>query len=66
MNFDRGMNPASKLTRRTFFSFVDKVEAVDPLTVRFTLKQPTAGFIARLSNLKVVQNRHDTQVKMTF
>ena len=50
MNFDRGMNPASKLTRRTFFSFVDKVEAVDPLTVRFTLKQPTAGFIARLSN----------------
>ena len=43
MNFDRGMNPASKLTRRTFFSFVDKVEAVDPLTVRFTLKQPTAG-----------------------
>ena len=29
---------------------VDKVEAVDPLTVRFTLKQPTAGFIARLSN----------------
>ena len=50
MNFDRGMNPASKLTRRTFFSFVDNVEAVDPLTVRFTLKQPTAGFIARLSN----------------
>ena len=50
MNFDRGMNPASKLTRRTFFSFVDKVEAVDPLTVRFTLKQPTAGFITRLSN----------------
>lgn len=31
MNFDRGMNPASKLSRRTFFSFVDKVEAVDPL-----------------------------------
>ena len=50
MNFDRGMNPASKLTRRTFFSFVDNVEAVDPLTVRFTLKQPIAGFIARLSN----------------
>lgn len=50
MNFERGMNPDSKLSRRTFFKFVDKVEAVDRLTVRFTLKTPTAGFIARLSN----------------
>lgn len=50
LNFDRGMNPNSGLTRRTFFSFVDKVETPDDFTVRFTLKKPTAGFIARLSN----------------
>lgn len=50
LNFERGMNPDSKLSRRTFFKFVDKVEVVDRLTVRFTLKTPTAGFIARLSN----------------
>lgn len=50
LNFERGMNPESKLSRRTFFKFVDRVETVDRLTVRFTLKTPTAGFIARLSN----------------
>ena len=27
----------------------DKVEALDPATVRFTLKKPTAGFIGRLA-----------------
>ena len=47
MNFDRGMNPESKLTRRTFFKFVDRVEVVDPYTVRIVLKTPTAGFIQR-------------------
>lgn len=50
LNFERGMNPDSKLSRRTFFKFVDKVEVLDRLTVRFTLKTPTAGFIARLAN----------------
>ena len=50
MNFDRGMNPDSKLSRRNFFNFVKTVEVVDPYTVRFTLKTPTAGFIQRLSN----------------
>ncbi len=50
MNFDRGMNPESKLTRRTFFKFVDRVEVVDPYTVRIVLKTPTAGFIQRLAN----------------
>ncbi|MDO5531576.1 ABC transporter substrate-binding protein [Sutterella sp.] len=50
MNFERGMNPESKLSRRTFFKFVDKVEATGRYTVRFTLKTATAGFIQRLSN----------------
>jgi peptide/nickel transport system substrate-binding protein len=32
------------------FAIVDKVEAVDPLTVRFTLKYPDAAFLGRVSN----------------
>ncbi|MDO5531577.1 ABC transporter substrate-binding protein [Sutterella sp.] len=50
LNFERGMNPESRLTRRSFFKFVDKVEVVDRYTVKFTLKSATAGFIQRLSN----------------
>ncbi|MDO5531575.1 ABC transporter substrate-binding protein [Sutterella sp.] len=50
MNFERGMNPESKLSRRNFFKFVDKVEATGRYSVRFTLKTATAGFIQRLSN----------------
>ncbi len=50
LNFNRALDPKMNLSRRTFFGFIDKVEAVDRLTVRFTLKVPTASFIARLSN----------------
>ena len=32
------------------FALVDKVEAVDAATVRFTLKYPDAGFLGRVSN----------------
>lgn len=32
------------------FSMIEKVEAVDPLTVRFTLKYPDAAFLGRVSN----------------
>lgn len=32
------------------FEIIDKVEAVDPMTVRFTLKYPDAAFLGRVSN----------------
>ena len=50
LNFDRGLNPSLKLMRRSFFSFVDRVDVVSRYVVRFTLKTPTVGFIQRLSN----------------
>lgn len=50
INFDRVLDPKSTLSRKTFFNFIDRVEVVDPSTVRFVLKKPMSAFIARLSN----------------
>lgn len=50
MNFERGASPDLKLTRRNFFNFVERIEAVDKYTVRFTLKSPMTAFLERLSN----------------
>ena len=44
-----GQGPASLLQDR-----VAKTEALDPLTVRFTLKQPFAPFLAALTRLSIV------------
>ena len=49
VNFDRFLNPDNHLNRYSAYSMIDKVEALDPATVRFTLKKPTAGFIGRLA-----------------
>jgi len=49
MNFDRLLNPDNHLSRYQVYKFIDKVEVVDPYTVRFTLKSPLATFPRRLA-----------------
>jgi len=39
------------------FTNVEKAEAVDPLTVKFTLKQPYAPFISALTRLPIVDKK---------
>lgn len=48
-NFDRVLDPANHLTRRAVYSFIDRIDVVDPLTVRFTLKFAHGGFLRRLA-----------------
>jgi peptide/nickel transport system substrate-binding protein len=54
-SFDRMM----KLGQGYSFLFtnVEKAEAVDPLTVKFTLKQPYAPFISALTRLPIVDKK---------
>ncbi|MFC9474325.1 ABC transporter substrate-binding protein [Nocardia sp. NPDC056952] len=42
------LDPASASEVRSSFSMIDRVDAVDPLTVRFTLRHPYAAFPAKL------------------
>ena len=49
VNFDRFINPDNHLSRLSAYSMIERVDALDPSTVRFTLKQPMAGFITRLA-----------------
>lgn len=48
-NFDRALNPERPASRASYFKMIDRIEVVDPLTVRFVLKTPTGGFLARLA-----------------
>lgn len=50
LNFERVLNPANHLSRYRLFNFIDRIEPVDDLTVRFHLKRPVAGIIQRLAN----------------
>lgn len=49
-NFDRFLDPKSRLSRLSAFQMVDHVEVVDPSTVRFVLKRPMASFVTRLAS----------------
>ncbi len=49
LNFDRVLNPDNRLSRRAVFSFIDHIDVLDPLTVRFTLKLAHGGFLRRLA-----------------
>jgi len=46
--FTRVLDPATASPKRTDYAAIDRVEAVDPLTVRFVLKQTFAPFLAAL------------------
>jgi glutathione transport system substrate-binding protein len=49
-NLDRVMNPENRLLRATQFNRIAKVEAVNPQTVRITLKEPFGPFINSLAH----------------
>lgn len=50
LSFELGASQDLKRTRRNFFNFVEKIEAADQYTIRFTLKSPMTAFLERLSN----------------
>jgi glutathione transport system substrate-binding protein len=49
-NLDRVMNPENRLLRATQFNRIAKVEAVNPQTLRITLKEPFGPFINSLAH----------------
>jgi glutathione transport system substrate-binding protein len=53
-NFDRVTDPANKLKRYGLFRVIEKTEVVDPLTVRFTLREPFSAFINTLAHPSAV------------
>ena len=53
-NFDRVTNPDNKLKRYNLYKNIDKTEAVDATTVRFTLKEPFSPFINTLAHPSAV------------
>ena len=53
-NFDRVTNPDNKLKRYGLYKNIDKTEAVDAATVRFTLKEPFSPFINSLAHPSAV------------
>ena len=50
LNFERVLNPDNHLSRRSFFNFIDRIEVVDRLHVKFVLSRRTPGFLQRLAN----------------
>lgn len=50
INLERALDPANHLIRSTQFNRISKIEVVDPLTVRITLKQPFGSFINSLAH----------------
>ncbi|WP_158939015.1 glutathione ABC transporter substrate-binding protein GsiB [Burkholderia sp. S171] len=53
-NFDRVTDPANKLKRYNLFNRIEKTEAVDPYTVKITLKTPFSAFINVLAHPSAV------------
>lgn len=50
VTFDRVTNPDNKLKRYNLYKNIEKTEAVDATTVRFTLKEPFSPFINTLAH----------------
>jgi peptide/nickel transport system substrate-binding protein len=51
-SIDRLMDPATKSGMKTFYDPVERVEAVDPLTVRVHMKHPHAFFLHMLAGYR--------------
>ena len=49
-NLDRASNPDNHLKRYNLFKYIASTEAVDPTTVKITLKQPFSAFINNLAH----------------
>src|SRR4051812_26281063 len=50
VTFERVINPDNKLKRYNLYKNIAKIEAVDPTTVRFTLREPFSPFINTLAH----------------
>ena len=50
LNFERVLNPENHLSRRSLFSFIDHLEVIDRLHVKFVLKSRSPSFIQRIAN----------------
>ncbi|MFJ5329115.1 glutathione ABC transporter substrate-binding protein GsiB [Pectobacterium versatile] len=50
VNLDRASNPDNRLKRYNLFKMIDKIEAVDDLTVKITLKTPFSAFVNNLAH----------------
>lgn len=50
LNFERVLNPKSGLTRYNLYKNIKSIEAVDDLTVRFTLHEPFSAFVNQLAH----------------
>jgi glutathione transport system substrate-binding protein len=50
VTFERAINPDNKLKRYNLYKNIAKIEAVDPTTVRFTLKEAFSPFINTLAH----------------
>src|SRR5512144_433365 len=50
VTFERAINPDNKLKRYNLYKNIAKIEALDPTTVRFTLKEPFSPFINNLAH----------------
>ncbi len=50
VNFERVLNRNNALGRYNQFKMIDKIEVVDPATVKITLKQPFSAFINNLTH----------------
>lgn len=49
-NFDRVMDPALNLKRRSLFAMIQKVEVVNAKTVAFTTNEPFGAFLATMAH----------------
>ena len=49
-NLDRASDPANHLKRYNLYKNIAKTEAIDPTTVKITLKQPFSAFINILAH----------------
>jgi glutathione transport system substrate-binding protein len=49
-NFDRVSNPANHLKRTSLYSMIDRTDAIDPTTVKFTLKTPFGAFVPTIAH----------------
>jgi glutathione transport system substrate-binding protein len=50
VNFNRVSNPAGHLKRTSLFAMIAKTEALDPQTVKFTLKTPFGAFVPTIAH----------------
>ncbi|HVO41289.1 MAG TPA: ABC transporter substrate-binding protein, partial [Aggregatilineales bacterium] len=65
--FQRLMDPAIKSPAAGLFSGVDKIDVVDPLTIAFTLKAPSAVFLSSLADYHtVILNKNTKDPKTEF